>query len=398
MVGKFMSSSRILQSMTPVIKNPNLKIIFKISDKLPKEIGKINGIPVFENQAAVSLDQLSDLLDQINSLLTDTKLSDKNRVLLEAYKLAVYKSVLSHLKHLPTQGIKKDKDKIVTKKPSRLLRYLKMGFLGLMTIVGMAEDSIMVFVGMREMIVAIIPTIASAWLIVIPLVFVAISMIQFFGFEVGMLKEALGIKNRNTAKLLIETHEKQIDATHELNNRLVNVSIITHLDKLDYSAFMNIGVKANEDVQNKKTSVYTEYKEHPAKKALRVFLTVFGGVLVVAGSYFGAISLLGVVGATLIGTPAGWAIIGVLVASALVFYLAMQNKSVKAMLNPALALFDKVKERLLTFKIKEKLDFEKVLKLPKVLGQYASNITTGLDLANEQEPSVNDARPRMVRK
>jgi hypothetical protein len=314
------------------------------------------GIRLIDDKQMIAVDELDVILDDINLALTNKEIADKERILLEQYKLLIMKNISVHLNQL--NDVIKVKKPDATAGQSRFLHWLKIGFFVLIGLIGLVGDGVFGFLGMRELLLMAIPAIPNPALIAVSVIITAINAIQFIAFDLGMLKSMAGVSTTSNAKLLLKTHQKQVDVTNEINHELADVNVLAQMSEQDYRSYRTIALKCNQDLSVKKAH-YAEYHEHPARKAARWILTGFGTLMVAAGTYFGVSTLLATMAAPLLATPVGLIIIGTLMLTSVVFYLAMQNQGLKNLLNPALEAFNAVKAKLATLTVKTERDLDK---------------------------------------
>lgn len=340
-----------------------------LEDNLQTEIASTPELAELIANKKIKVTDVAALLDRLNLLLITEGLADKKKILLENIKLAVMQAVEKRLDDL--DYFRLHIEPVVEKKPSRVLHWLKVGFLSLFALIGLTETSVMTFLGAQVLLTSLFATIPLPAMLTVAILFTAINAIQFIGFQVGNLKNMVGVTSTTAAKQLIETHDKQVDITARINHRLTDVNVITHLTVKQYGDFKNIALKCNQDVELKKVS-YHAYKEHPAKKGLRLGFTVFGAMMAIIGSYFGATMFLTTMAPAILGSPLGWIMIGGLVASSVVFYLSMQARGLMDMFNPWKKLFDGVKEKVKAFHTIDEGEFNHVLLNKKIFKREES--------------------------
>lgn len=353
-----------------------------MADDLKAEIAAIPELAGQIHDNAIRIADVVNTLERINLLLTNNELVDKKKIFLENFKLAVLKGVDKYLDDL--NYCQHRIEPVVETKPSGWWHWLKVGFLSLFALIGLTESSVMTFLGATVLLTSLFPAIPFAAMITIAALFTAINGIQFIAFEVGILKNMFGVSSNAVAKKMIEAHEQQIDVTGQINHRLADVNVLYRMTKEQFLQFKKIAVKCNQDVDLKRVT-YFEYKEHPAKKALRLTFTGFGALMAIVGSYFGATMFLTTMAPAMLGTPLGWIIIGGLVVSSVVFYLAMQGKGMKDMFNPWMKLFDHVKEKVKAFHTVNDEEFNHVLMNQKIFRKD--------DVSSHHESNKNISAP-----
>lgn len=301
----------------------------------------------------LTINDLQLKFTRINDSLAKESLNDEERALLENDKTKVLSDFKQHLKGLA--NIQKKKKAHHEAPSSSLFYWIKVGVLGLVSLIGLAQGSIGGYLGANTLFSQLISSIHSAWLTVIAVAVTAINVILFTAFEIDMLKSLLGISNQSAAGKMIAEHEKQIELATKINAQIESACVVSQSNFQEYKAMVDLSNAINSDIDIKKKT-YREYVEHPIKAGIRWFLTGCGAIMTCLSSYWAGIALLTGLSASLVGTPAGWAIISILTATSLILYFAMEGSSIRNMLNPTLGAFDRVKEKLNNFACKQ--DFE----------------------------------------
>jgi hypothetical protein len=334
-------------------------------------------------------------LESINKQLRNKKLSDTKIITLEIEKTSLIQSILSYV------NAKKAKANTpsIAKKTSRRswLDWLKVGFFGFVSVIGLLFNSLITFLGARLMFITIFPAINTIVLMAMSLLITAINSIQFIAFEVGLLKSILGVKTTTNAKKIIEQHEMQVNAIHEINIALSNINVLAGFTQQAFVKFKFIGLKLNQDIINKK-EIYKEYKEHPILKAIRWALTGFGALILASGAFYGGMNFLPMVAPVLVGTVAGWLIIGTFIFSSVVFYFAMQGAGMTSLFQSTMSEFNALKNKLNVFDVKTEQNFNQTLLNKHVFKTKESPLIEALDLNQLSTYKRRQERERLSQK
>lgn len=356
-----------------------------IDTALHKKLIKLNGVPVYPSDSPIALSRIANALSQVNRALKKKSLSDSKRLLLEDYKCVLLESISTHLDSLLSNRSTADNED--QKKKSRgVLGWLKTGFIFLISLVGLAESSAGCYLGMSNLLSLLIPTISQFWLMAATIGVMAINVVLFAAFEVDMLKSMLNINTPNAARKIIETHQKQVEHVAAINNKLTDINVINQVTRHQYQQLINITMQLNDDAKLKEMT-YQKYREHPVKKILRLTLTVAGAAICGLGSYWGGSMMLAAIAAPLVGTPVGWCILGGLVLSNLVFYLAMQGSGMKSLFNPCMTAFNSMKATLQKFMPQSQDNLNRITLGNKHVFKRTTELRTAGDIAR---PLVRD--------
>lgn len=332
-------------------------ISFKISDDLQKKISHFHNFPGYHNDQNITIDDIYHALNRVNVLLAKRDLYSSQRVTLEKYKLALMQNAVDGLACLAEEVHPKK----AKKQPESWVWYwCKVAGLVLFSLVGFVQSNILSFVGIQSLINTLLPAIAFPGPIIISVIITIVFAAQYLVFNVNSLRELLGIKVIDHKKSIMHVHEKQIQLTKTLNDHMSDANIIPHLHRKEYSAFRNIAISCNHDILEKRKT-YKEYKKSPFVRAVTYIFLGLGAIFTACYGYFGATSLLALVAAPLLGTPVGWGIVAGLMLTGLIFYFALQVKSTTRAMNPLMDLFEKIKEKVNSFRVKDEMDFAKTL-------------------------------------
>jgi len=231
---------------------------------------------------------------------------------------------------------------------------MRMGGFVLFGILGLVLSGIDNFLGLNSMLPMIFSGIASPVLLGITMTLTAFSSILYVAFEASMIKDMFGVTFGKTDFICyLELQEKQIRTAKKINSLLLDVT--NHGQWQDegnldvkINAYGSAALLFNKTINSQREKL-KNYNEGWLRKGLRYFVTAFGAVMTASMGYFLGIQILGALAAGLIGTPAGWAIIGIVMVSILVMYLAMEGSALTAFFNPAMELFNHVKGKMEKF-------------------------------------------------
>ena len=155
----------------------------------------------------------------------------------------------------------------------------------------------------------------------------------------------MGIDDRSTIKKILDLDREEL-------NLMVSVKT-KFLEEVHENKNENISKiikQLSESIQIKKQIYNKPIEENPVQEVLKncvknVF-TLIGLVTSCASAYYAIGNLLIFLSPVLIGTPVGWAIIGLGLLTAMFFFLSMRGSGVVSMMNPEKAEFEKFKEEI----------------------------------------------------
>ncbi|MBI5448226.1 MAG: hypothetical protein HY939_05815 [Gammaproteobacteria bacterium] len=337
------------------------------------EVGSM-GADAFLNEE-ISICEFNQRYNGLCNLETKN-LKTSMRVALEKYKFQMLKSFDVHLEENKVQ----EKEKKLPRFP--VLR--KIAYYLLLSL-GVIEDAVFSYVS-GQALLSIIPGISNPFLIAGSLFITLLNCILFYAFEASMLKDALKIPSFDgNAKVIIHTIEQQIEMANKINGALFDVRRVNKMSAADYKAYADAAVSINTQVITERNH-FTHYKESIPRKIIRWGVNIFGVTLTIAGSYFSAVSLLGTISASLVGTPAGWVIIALIVLAGLAFYFAMEGKALFRAFNPESQSFKQTKKALLEFDERSEEEFKQVYE--EKLQSESEARQKDLDIEQiEQQPS-----------
>lgn len=181
-------------------------------------------------------------------------------------------------------------------------------------------------------LIALIPNLSPSVIMTLSGFYVLLNLLLFYGFEVALLKNALGITNANTkTNQLISTHLEQIQKIKTMNQLLSNISAL-QLDERLYKDYERLIATLNQDLQKKYTTVQTN-DNSVYRKTLTVATLGLATISYIASGYFLINTILKALAAPLIGTPVGFIIIFLSLFVDLGFYYAMGATGIVRMFN-----------------------------------------------------------------
>lgn len=269
-------------------------------------------------------------------------LSLEEKLAIEDYKLAIMRAIQADL--FLKYG-RKEKE-VEISPPKAAWRYIVFGLLLVLNLIPMAVGN---FVGVNNFLSSV-PGCTQAMSYLVSSLVCLIEAFSSYSFLGPLLKNTLGIRGEETpSELLVKLNDK-CSVTKSINKMLTNE--VDYTDRMSVSrfrAYANIAKHFNNDLEGAKIE---EFKEPFYKKAIRFGLTVLNLSLNVSGGYFMANSLLALVASSLIGTPIGWGIVGLIVLGGLVGRFAIRSNSTFNLLNPSAKKYKEIQKRLTAFENK----------------------------------------------
>lgn len=196
---------------------------------------------------------------------------------------------------------------------------------------------------------ALIPGLANPWLLCVSLVYVVLDAVLFYAFDAAQLRDSLNIEYTSTGvSQLMQTYALQLQEVTALNEKLSKLQRVEGLSLKDYAAYIACLKICNEDIRHKQKTIGA-YPESSWRKFCKSAIWVFGAFASVAGDYFIASALLGLISSSSVGTPVGWVITILLALSGLGLYCAMEGRSVANLVNPDFRAFKDLKHNLTLF-------------------------------------------------
>jgi hypothetical protein len=329
-------------------------IDFSLTDKLRQNIQKeVPTAPLIPN-GPVSVEHLSECFDTLLKMSKKKSLTTNQKTMLEEYRLALMEAMHKHLSQYVWKAGSTQNKKV--SKKSRILKSIQVVLLFIFSVIKLLQTVITEFIGFKSLLLFFIPTLASPLLLGIALSMTVVSVILFFAMQASMFRDKFGISLARNLKRRFEIYNDEVRTTQKLNEMLGNLNT-HHITRQEYKECAALTVKFNRYIAVKKQK-FSTYKEHPAKKAFRYGVLGFGAIMMIAGSYFGAVALLMAIASALVGTPVGWIIVGLLVATSLAFYFSGRDDAMTYLLNPIKKQFDKVNKRIKRFEVVDEDTFE----------------------------------------
>lgn len=203
-------------------------------------------------------------------------------------------------------------------------------------------------------LILLIPHLSLPIRVILSVFYIIFEAILFQGFEVVLLKDALGVTLKTHLQEYINVNIEQIRTITRINRLLVDIQVSMIEFRL-YRDYLSIVTILNDDLHKK---LYSQqlYEDSIYKKLLKIAFLGFGIISNVGGSYFMVNAVLTVWAPALLGTPLGWAIIGLAIIVELGFYYAMGATGVVRLFNSERDSFNILKKELGLFD-KERLCF-----------------------------------------
>lgn len=195
---------------------------------------------------------------------------------------------------------------------------------------------------------AIIPGINHFSLYALTFVYTLIDALLFYAFEVSFLKKALGVVFAdNGACLLNKTYIEQLKSVEVINE------ILRSADTLDWAQGTRATYRECVAVFNAHLLEKHErigcYQQTSFRMGVEYGVALFGGLTSIADSYFMAKNALLLLHLSFASSPLGSFLVVCMVVSALVFYYAMNVKSMSDAVNPDRKSYYALKEGLSMF-------------------------------------------------
>lgn len=328
----------------------------------------------------ISIPQYKKILAEINLALARQP-SDKQKRIIEAYKLQLMKSFYIHLHEGNDPDLKKPEE------PQKYVLARKIA-VGVFTLFGLVLDGAGSFLFCNATF-SLIPGISNPVLFGSSIACTLLNGALFYTFEANMLRKAFGVSMTDpNTELMLKSINEQVDLTHKINTRLKDINFLANVSG-SCKEYIEIAQSFNTDIVEKKKS-FTQQPEPFYLKALKIGLTVFGGLMAIASGYFYTTSLLSVVAASLVSTPLGIVINAVGAFIALAFYASMRASGMMNLGGTSIKLFEKIQEKIIPFdKEKENELLDNALENAKRLStdiiskQFNRGITAEKQLSGE---------------
>ena len=178
-------------------------------------------------------------------------------------------------------------------------------------------------------LISLIPNLSQPLHIILSILYIIFSVILFYGFDVAMLRNALGIADVKTdSYLVVSLNIEQLQKV-----AIINRWLMLSVDDTIFQKYKQVIKVLNDDMRAKYRAIQN-YEESFVIKILKAAVLGFGIISNIAGSYFMINAILATWAATLVGTPLGWGIILLAISVNLGFYCAMGAASIMRLMSP----------------------------------------------------------------
>lgn len=238
--------------------------------------------------------------------------------------------------------VEKEKEK-KQEENKKWLTLRKIGFFSFFTI-GVATNGLDDFIGFQALF-SQLPALSDPVILGLTVAFTLLTAVLYCAFEGVLLKKLFGIKiseNKKTTSLT-QLYDPQIDALNTINDTLRNGASSCNIPAFEYEDYTGLAKLMNKDIKNKNATFKHELTF--AQKAIIRGMTAFGVLLTIGAGIFSGNAFLGLVAASLIGTPAGWAIVGVLIVTSLVMFLSQRGQGIDTLISSDARKFKKTKNK-----------------------------------------------------
>ncbi len=280
----------------------------------------MSNISTINEQSMISISQIQEDYLRLSHNTTESPLS------VEKKKLSLICSVESNLRtDLQLPPLKAFSGEIQHSDcPTKILYYFLL-------ILGTLQVSVRHYLFGKELI-ALIPCLSPTVVLILSGLYVLLNLVLYYGFEVTLLKNALGINTVNTnTHQLVFTHLEQIQRIKTMNQLLSNISAL-QLDEHTYKNYENLLAALNQDLQ-KKYTVIQSIDSSVLRQTLTFALLALGTISYMTSGYFLINTILKVLAASLIGTPIGYMIVTFSLFVDLGFYYAMGATGIVTLFN-----------------------------------------------------------------
>jgi hypothetical protein len=200
--------------------------------------------------------------------------------------------------------------------------------------------------GTVDLLKALVPKIPMGIALFISTIATSIEGIILCSLLKPYLQRGLEIEPDATEDTLADSYDNRLKLIEKMNSSMITDICSNSAD--DYGSYASILKKFNQDM---KRTQLTDYSESTAKRRGRYCLSIIDIGVNITGAYFGSTTLLTTLGATsLIGTPIGWGIIIVLIATQLFVSFLMRKDSVYSWLHPRKPQYEATQKKLINFK------------------------------------------------
>lgn len=194
----------------------------------------------------------------------------------------------------------------------------------------------------------LIPSISNPVLVVVSLFCTFLSSILYYAFQVAFLKDAFNLAHDDTdLGLLLASYSSQLEAIIAINQVLSSMWMLP-IDNAVYDEYAQLLTLLNQDLRDKHATI-AAYTETTFKQILKASTLAFGALASVASSYFTSNLLMGILAASLVGTPLGWALTLLSIVADLGYFYALGATSMAHLINPDLDNYQTFKNNLSEF-------------------------------------------------
>lgn len=329
-----------------------LNITFTLPEELHDKFASIGEEIGLIQSGSYAIEELTRRFNHLVKLGNEKRyqgLFNSKRIHIERYKLAIIEAIRDYLKQFYTEKNNTTKNK----KPGkwrRIQKWIKFGMFLFGDLIWFPSGIYFSYVGFRALMPLIFPAITNIVMLPIAIVLTIIDIGIQVLFKTITFKDKLKMPIGHRAKRFLDVYEQQLKSTTKINELLHHPMVLRQIKREDFHSISYLALKfTNKDIAVKKAQLdqpeYKPYgKEHIAKSILRWAIRGFKIFTTITGGFFAAQMLVGLAFAPLLGTPAGWALIVILVAGLLAMYLAtMHYDSLKGLFSPSLERFNQVK-------------------------------------------------------
>jgi hypothetical protein len=170
------------------------------------------------------------------------------------------------------------------------------------------------------------------------LLLTVVDALLFLSFEIGLLKNAMNIDHRSSAKKILDLDKIEMLHIQSIQHLLPQVAQVSQKKQLENCRIIRLS--CNDVIKQKKEFYREDLKEQIAQRILRHVVTFIGALLVSAGNYYMLTSLLVFLNTFfLVSNPVGWGIIVIGLIASLALFLSMRGKAVVHMFVPEIAQY-----------------------------------------------------------
>jgi len=276
----------------------------------------------------------SDKFDTLNEIEKLAYVANNNTVfhIIKKHKVDFFKRTEECLRskikvagsEVTESEAKKPKD-VEKKSQNIFINVIKTGFFTFVGAVSTVYNAINSYVSTSTVLDTLSGMIPEPIVIGISLIFGAIKGVMFFSFELEFLKKVLGINYLALSKKSLDLDKQELSHIKEIQTILLHLPpCSTNEELVHYNDLRKI---CNAAVAQKKTCYMKVQEETKFYKFKKYVFAVSTSILNTTGTYFfmkaTMTSFAICVGATfLVGTPVGWALLGVGVFALFVVFLA----------------------------------------------------------------------------